>query len=433
MTFPTRRELLALAWPIVLAQAATALTGIVDTAVMGRMGDRFDLAAVAVAAVTFSFLYWAFGFLRMATTGLTARAVGANDHEEARAVLLRAVFLGSALGVGLIALHPLTRAVVPVLFDPDPDVLPRVLGYLDARILGAPAALVGFALNGWLLGRGRTRELLLFQLALNLTNAGLDLLFVSVFDLGPSGIGLGTALAEWFAVFVGLWLVRDGLRAPPWAQLARRDRLTELFSANRDILIRTVAMLTAFAWFVRSGTQQGPAAVAGNQVLLQFIAVSAFVLDAFAFLTEKEAGEALGMRDERRLLHVARRTTELSVAFGAVFAVSYLVLGPPILETFIADEAARAMALTYLPWCAAIPLLGIPAWQLDGLFLGTTRGRSLRNAAIASTAVYIVLDLTLRPWGNAGVWWAFTATYVLRAGFLALGWPGLLRAIRAAP
>lgn len=429
MPAPSHRDLLQLAWPLVLAQLATALTGVVDTAVMGRTGDRFDLAAVAVASVTFSFLYWAFGFLRMATTGLTARARGQGDEDEARAVLLRAGIVGGVLGLGLLAVHPVVREVVPLLFGTEPAVTGRTLGYLDARIGGAPAALFGFAVNGWLLGTGRTRALLGFQVVLNGTNAVLDALFVTVFDLGPAGIGLGTMVAEWTAALVGLWLVRDAWTPAARRLLGVRDRWGRLFSANVDILLRTVALLSAIAWFVRAGTRLGAEVVAGNQVLLQFVAVSAFVLDSFAFLTEKEAGEAVGAGSVDRLRTVARRTTVLSFGFGALFTVVYLLGGPWILDVFVDDEAARVVARTWLPVCALIPVLGIPAWQLDGVFLGATRGATLRNAAIASTLVYIAIDLALRPWGNAGVWTAFTLTYLLRAGFLGLGWPGLMRAL----
>lgn len=425
---PSRRDLLQLAWPLVLAQSATALPGVVDTLVMGRFGDRYDLAAVAIASVTFSFLYWGFGFLRMATTGLTARARGAGDEAESRAILLRAGALSAVLGLGLWLFVPVVRLVLVAVFAAEPVVDTRALAYVDARILGAPAALGGFAMMGWLLGRGRTRALLGLQLVLNLTNAALDGFFVGVWGWGAAGIGAGTAIAEWLAFGVGLWLVRDGFHA--YAPLLDREKLAALFTANVDILVRTVALLTAFAWFTQAGTRLGSETVAGNQVLLQFIAVSAFVLDAFAFLTEKEAGEAVGAQDARRLRHVLLRTTELSFVFGGLFTVVYLAVGPSLITWAVTDPAARQTALDHLPWCALVPLIGIPAWQLDGLFLGTTRGRALRNAAVASTLAYITLDLSLRSWANTGVWGAFVAMYVFRAAFLAFGIPGLVNSMQ---
>jgi MATE family multidrug resistance protein len=180
---------------------------------------------------------------------------------------------------------------------------------------------------------------------------------------------------------------------------------------------------------VNAGAGLGDAEAAGNQVLLQFIAVSAFVLDAFAFIAEKETGEAVGARDRARLDRAMRRTSELALGFGVLFSLGFLLLGGPVIRAFIADPAARAVALHFLPWCAAVPVLGVPAWQLDGIFLGATRGRALRNAAVVATALYIGLDLLLADLGNTGVWWAFLGMYLLRAAALLPGLPGLRRAV----
>ncbi|MCA9566995.1 MAG: MATE family efflux transporter [Myxococcales bacterium] len=427
----TRTRVLGLAWPIVLAQMATAFTGVVDTAVMGSVGTRDDLGAVALASVTFSFVYWGFGFLRMATTGLTAQAEGAGQVAESRAVLVRSLLVAGALGLGCMVMLPVIEAVALGLFQATEPVEALAGGYIRARIWGAPAALMGFGITGWLLGRGRTRELLLLQVVLNGVNAGLDSAFVGVLGHGPAGIGMGTAMAEWLALGLGLWLVRDGLTAP--GPLWDRDRLVAMFTANRDILVRTLALLAGFAWFVNAGALVGPDALAGNQVLLQLVTVAAFVLDAFAFVAEKEAGEAVGAGDRARLARAIRMTSELALVSGAVFSLGFLVVGGPLIGRFVADVGAREAALAYLPFCAAVPLLGVPAFQLDGVFLGATRGRALRNAALVSTVVYIALDLALRSrFGNTGVWTAFLAMYVLRAGTLAIGLPALLSSVRPA-
>lgn len=426
----TRRAIIVLALPVVFAQAATALTGVVDTGIMGYFGDKVMLAAVAVAATVFSFLYWGFGFLRMATTGLTAQAQGAKDSNEVRAVLHRALLTGAGLGVLLAALFPLYREPVLGFFELEPETRDGALGYMDARIWGAPAVLMGYAIMGWLLGRGRTRELLAFQVVLNLVNAGLDTWFVAGLGWGPAGIGAGTAIAEWAALFFGLWLVRDGLQ--PAAGLMRRDKLLALFNANRDIMVRTLALLFAFAWFVRSGSQVSTAVLAGNEVLLQFIAVSAFVLDAFAFTTEAETGAGVGARDPQRVWRAFRLTSEFALASGAVFAAFYLAIGDDIIRFAIQDPDARQAALDFLPWCSAVPVLGVAAWQLDGLFIGATRGRDLRNAAIVTAVVYVATDIWLSgSFGNHGVWAAFLMMYVYRALALAVCLPGLISDIRS--
>ncbi|KCZ45523.1 MATE family efflux transporter [Hyphomonas pacifica] len=428
----TRRKILSLATPVILAQAATATTGVVDTAIMGRFGDKSDLAAVAIAAVAFSFIYWGFGFLRMSTTGLTAQANGGGNIAESRAILLRALLMGAGIGAALFLVSPLLKLGIFAAFHGTETVETLAGGYFNARIWGAPAYLMGLAVTGWMLGTGKTGQMLAFQIVMNGVNAGLDTWFVARLDWGPAGIGAGTAIAEWVALVFGLILVAPAFRGH--ARLLDRARLTALFAANRDIMIRTLALLFCFAWFVRSGTMISTAITAGNEVLLQFITVAAFVLDGFAFVAEKEAGEAYGARDSKRLARAMRLTTEFALLSGAAISLAYWLGGGWIIQIFIRDPEARAAALAYLPWCAAVPLLGIAAWQLDGLFLGTTQGRALRNAGILSAILYIGADLMLRPqMGNAGVWTAFLLMYLFRATALGLYVPGLFRDLSRPP
>ncbi len=421
----TRTKVLALAIPVILAQAATATTGVVDTAVMGLYGDKVDLGAVAIAAVVMNFLYWAFGFLRMSTTGLVAQASGADDRVEVNSVLQRALLLGGALGLAILVLSPLLKLIVFGPFAAEADVKALARAYFDARVWGAPAALMGFAITGWLLGTGRTGQLLAFQIVLNGTNAVLDTWFVAGLGWGPAGIGAGTAIAEWVSLGFGLVLVRGGFARS--RNLFDRARLSALINANRDILIRTLALLFAFAWFVNSGASLGTAQLAGNEVLLQFVSVSAFVLDGFAFVAEKEIGEAFGARNRARLLRAMRLTTEIAFGFVALISLAYFFVGGWIIETFVSDPDARNVALTYLPFCALVPLVGLACWQLDGFFLGATQGRALRNAGIASCVIYIASDMLLRPaFGNVGVWSAFLGMYVWRTGALGLYLPSMI-------
>lgn len=424
----TRARVLALAFPIMLAQAATASTGVVDTVVMGMEGSKTALGAVGVAAVVMNFIYWAFGFLRMSTTGLTAQAKGAGDDQEASATLQRALLAGAGLGLAILVVSPLLKLIAFEPFAATDAVKRLAMGYWDARIWGAPAVLMGYAVTGWLIGTGRTRALLAFQVVVNGANAVLDVAFVSGLGWGPAGIGAGTAVAEWIGVIFGLLLVRRQLG---WSDdLLDRAKLIALFNANRDILIRTLALLFAFAWFVNSGARLGTATLAGNEVLLQFVSVSAFVLDGFAFVAEKEVGEAYGAKDRARLVGAMRMTTEIAFAFGVAIALLYATTGAWIIASFVVDEEARAVALAYLPFCAAIPVVGIPCWQLDGFFLGATQGRALRNAAILTTVAYTASDLVLgRLLGNTGVWTAMLLMYVYRALALGVYVPSMLREV----
>jgi MATE family multidrug resistance protein len=424
----SRSRVFNLAIPVILAQAATASTGVVDTAVMGLYGTKFDLGAVGVAAVVMNFLYWAFGFLRMSTTGLTAQASGAEDRVEVQSVLQRALLIGGALGLTILILSPLLKFVVFQPFDAGPEVKTLARDYFDARVWGAPAVLMGYGITGWLLGTGRTGQLLAFQIVMNGTNAALDIWFVAGLGWGPAGIGAGTAIAEWVALAFGLVLVRGGLSRSK--ALFDRARLAALVNANRDILIRTLALLFSFAWFVNSGASLGTATLAGNEVLLQFVAVSAFVLDGFAFVAEKEIGEAYGARSRARLMRAMRLTTEVAFVFAALIALAYFIAGGWLIRSFVADAEAQAVALAYLPYCAAVPLIGLPCWQLDGFFLGATQGKALRNAGVIAALLYIATDFVLKAqFANTGVWVAFLTMYVWRAGALGAYLPSMIRTV----
>ncbi len=428
----THMRVLRLAVPVMLAQAAIAATGVVDTAVMGLYGDKSDLAAVAIASVAFSFIYWGFGFLRMSTTGLVAQAIGRGDHAMARATLQRGLLLGAAFGISIFLVSPLLRLFVFSPFGAEADVVSLADGYFSARVWGAPALLTQYAITGWLLGTGRTGALLAMQVVMNGINIVLDIWFVAGLGWGPAGIGAGTAIAEWVSLGVGLVLVWPALKRE--AGLLNREALMALFNANRDILIRTLALLFSFAWFVRSGAQMGTAQLAGNEVLLQFITVAAFVLDGFAFVAEKEVGEAYGARDVKKLRRAMRITSDLAFAFGAVISALYLFGGAAVISRFVSDVEAREAALAFLPYCAAVPLIGVAAFQLDGFFLGATQGRAMRNAGLISTIAYVGLDMVLRPqFQNTGVWVAFLGMYVLRAGALGAYLPSLMRATEDQP
>jgi len=424
MTAPalSRRSIFAQAWPIMLGQISVPLVGLVDTAVIGRTGDAVALAAVALGSFVVTFLFWTFGFLRMGMTGLTAQAQGAKDATEVRALLVRGVGLGFGLGLILLALQAVLIPLAFRLFAGSGQLDAVAEGFCAARLWGAPAALAGFAINGWLLGLGRTRAALLLQIVMNACNIGLDLLFVWHFGWGARGVGFGTTSAEWIALATGLAIAGFVLgpvgRAAIRGEIGRAfdpQALKRLFGVNADIMIRTVALLALFGWFANAGARLGPVQLAANHVLSQFVAVAAYVLDGFAFTAESRVGQAIGAKSRADFLRAIRLTGE--------FLVGVMTSNPQV----------QAHALALAPFAALQPLIGAPAWLLDGIFIGATRGKALRNAAILSTILYIATDLMLRPWGALGVWTALTASYVYRAGALGLYWPGLLKEVGTPP
>ncbi len=423
-----------------VGQASVPLVGIIDTIVVGRTGDAAALAGVALGATIITLVFWTFGFLRMGLTGLTAKAQGSGDDGEVNALLVRGIGIGLAIGLALTLLQiPLSTLALAVMAGGE-KVSGEADAYITARFFGAPAALAVFAITGWLLGLGRTRSALVLQLVMNACNAALNVALVWGAGLGAGGIGAGTAGAEWIAVFTGIALCCritglgpvSLLRRTPLDVLLDRTALARLFAINRDLMIRTIALLLVFTWLASSGARIGTSTLAANHVLLQFVSVSAFVLDAFAFTAEARVGQAIGAGSRARFLRSVRLTSEFAIAGGALLSILYWLCGQTIVDVMVTDEATNATAVTFLPFAALIPLLGAPSWMLDGIFIGATRGAALRNAAIVTTLAYIALDLALRPYGNYGIWTAFTATYILRAATLSAYVPGLLRSIKPA-
>lgn len=429
----TRRAVLAQAWPIVIGQASVPLVGLVDTAVIGRTGDAAALAGVALGGTIVNFALWSFGFLRMGMTGLTAQAHGAGDGRETAALVVRGILLGLALGAAILSVQALLVPAALRLMAGDATLDAAAHAYVAARLYGAPAALAVYAVVGWLFGLGRTRAALAIQLVLNLANVALCALYVWHLGWGVRGVGLATATADWLSLILALAIAAPALRGWRDPHLLDRAALKRLFAVNGDIMIRTIALLAMMSWFANAGARLGPERLAAQQVLMQFVAVAAFVLDGFCFTAEARVGQAIGAGSRPAVTRAIRLTGEFALAAAALFALAIFVAGGEGIAILTTNPAVRALARDALPYVALIPLIGVPAWMLDGIFIGATAGRALRDAAIFATALYIMTDLTLRPLGSDGVWLAFVAAYVWRA--LALGWrlPGLLAKVPAAP
>nr|WP_219339604.1 MATE family efflux transporter [Luteimonas salinisoli] len=424
----TRTAIARRAWPIIIANAAVPTLGLVDTAVIGHVGTAADLGALALGALLFNFVYWSFGFLRMATTGFVAQADGAGDEAEVRATLGRSVLLGVGLGAGLWVLQwPLVQGYF-ALMDGSAAVESVGREYYAARIWGAPAALALYALSGALIGLGQVRTLLAVQLLLNGLNAGLDVYFAAALGMGARGIGLGTALAEWATCAVAavlLWRLlrrrhRDGEPFLPWARIADRARLRQSLAANGDILVRTLCLLLGFGWFANQGARFGDVTLAANHILLQLVSFSAFFLDGFAFVAEALVGGAVGARDPQRFRRAVRLSSELALGTAAVLALGIAAFGTMVVEALTALQPVRDAAATYLPWTALYVLVSVAAFQLDGVFIGATRTREMRDAGLVSLGVFLLLVWPLAGWfGNHGLWVAFVAFVLARALALA--------------
>lgn len=434
----TRWAILRMAWPIILANAAAPLLGLTDTAVLGNMGGTTELGAIAAGSLIFNFVYWSFGFLRMSTTGFTSQAHGAGDPSEVRVVLARSLLLAATIGGALIVLSPLIGRAAFALLGASAAVEASAADYFYVRIWGAPATLATYALTGSFIGLGMSRRLLLTQVLLNGLNLALDLWFAGYLDWGARGIAWGTVISEWMALGFGLWLARGALarsspdESPFWelGRIFDPEKLKQTFGANADIMLRTLTLLSSFAWFTQESAGFGDAALAANHVLLQFISFSAFFLDGYAFVAESLVGAAIGARQQGRFDRVVRLTTELSLGTACALALAILAGGEATIHGLTVVEVVRQEATRYLPLAAAYVLIGSVTFQLDGIFVGATRTRAMRNASFEALLVFLAASSVLTArFGNMGLWIAFCMHVAARALTLAMRLPALRRSI----
>lgn len=423
---------LRLALPLMAANLSVPLLGAVDTAVMGHLPAPHYLGAVAVGALIFSFLYWGFGFLRLGTTGLVAQALGADDGNEARAVLGRGLVLAGVLAAAvLFAMEPVA-ALGFALIDASPDVETGARAYFSIRIWSAPATLATYVVLGWFIGAGRTRDVLMLQVLLNGLNALLDVVFVVGLGWGVEGVAVGTMLAEITAAAAGLIMIARTLRTLPGhferARLFDRVQLLRLAAVNRDLFIRTLCLMFAFAWFTAMGALQGDVVLAANAVLLNFQMMMAYVLDAFAHAAESLIGHAIGLRDRVRLDTAVAASTALAGVFALAFTAAYALAGGFIIDLLTGLSEVRLLARDHLPWVVVSPLVSVWCFQLDGIFIGATRTHDLRNTMVVSTAVYLAVSLgALEAWGNHGLWMALILFLAFRGVTLGARYPALVR------
>ncbi|SOB92502.1 MATE family multidrug resistance protein [Rhodobacter sp. JA431] len=406
MSEVTHRRVLKIAAPIVISNATVPLLGAVDTGVVGQLGAAAPIGAVGIGAVILASVYWIFGFLRMGTTGLVAQAKGEGDSEEIAAGLLRALLIAGAAGLGLIALQlPLFWAAFQIA-PASEEVEALARQYLAIRIWGAPATIALYAFTGWLIALERTRAVLLLQVAMNGLNVGLDLLFVLGFGWGVQGVAGATLISELAGLALALWLTRSAFAAGlSRAALFSAAPLKQMARVNTDIMIRSVILQGSFTTFLFLGAGQGDVKLAANQVLLQFLQITAFALDGFAFAAESLVGQAVGARAPARLRRAAIVSAQWGVAGAVALGVVFTLFGGPIIDLMTTAPMVREVARDFLPWLIAAPLIGIASWMFDGIFIGATLTREMRNAMIFSVAVYIAALFVLVPtFGNHGLW-----------------------------
>ena len=427
------------AWPIILANSATPLLGLTDTAVIGRTGSIASLGAVAIGSLIFSFVYWTFGFLRMGTTGFVAQAHGAENELEVRTAIGRAVLMGVVIGLSLIVLQIPIFKLALYLLEGSEEVKAITSSYLKLRIWGAPAALASYAIMGALIGLGRSKALLGVQVAMNTVNIGLDVLLAGYFGMGVKGIALGTMIAEWTAALLALFLIIRILKERnlgdrnfwDWRRITDSTLLLKVFGVHFNIMIRTLCLLFGFGWFTQQGARLGDVQLAANHILLQFISFSAFFLDGIAYATEALVGAAAGARKIDVFDTLVRRTTLLAGILALTLSSGFLIFGNLAISALTDLALIREAAATGLPFAALYILLSFPTFQLDGIYIGTTRTSEMRNAGLIGLIAFLAIGWPLTHiYGNTGLWLAFIGFIILRAASLMVFYPNLRKSIR---
>ncbi|MFN3237116.1 MAG: MATE family efflux transporter [Pseudomonadales bacterium] len=434
MTSLTRRYVFNIAWPIILSNLSTPLLGLVDTAVIGNLGDASLLGGIALGGVIFSFLFWGFGFLRMGTTALTAQAIGAKQIAEANAVFFRAALIGLTLGIMFILCRGPLGNLALHLLGGSAEVEQAASDYFAIRILGAPFNLMTLAIMGFFLGCQETRLVLYLNLLLNGLNILLDLVFVLGLGWDVQGVALATVIAEISVFSIGISLIlwryrRQHSASVTFTSLIDISRIRRMFVVNRDIMIRTLCLIFAFAWFTDQGASQGDVTLAANAILMQFVTFAAFFLDGFALASETLVGNATGAGQNSEVLLAIRYTFELGGITALLTSLGFFAVGGVVIDLLTNISAVQLAAREYLIWAILAPVVSVWCYLLDGIFIGATKTVEMRNAMIVSLLLFLGLWYLAMPlYGNHGLWLALHGYFLSRAATLFYYYPRILQA-----
>jgi len=397
---------------MILSNISVPLLGMVDTGVTGHLESPVYLGAVAIGAMIFTFLYTGVNFLRMGTTGITAQSFGADDNDGLRVSLGQALIVALLIAFTLFALQrPLGRLAMQLL-GPDTEIQVYALEYFSIRIWSAPGTLANYALIGWFIGLQNARVPLLIFLTINITNIVLDLVFVIVFGMKVDGVALASVFAEYGGVLVGGAFAVAALRKRaghwPIPKLINLSAYKAFFSVNANLFIRTMALMFTLGFVTAQGARLGGLILAANAVLMNFQNLTAFGLDGLAHAAEALVGKAVGQKRRDALEEAVRLTLKWSLIFSAGFTVAYFIAGRSIIGILTDLPDVRETAIRYLPWMIASPLVSVWCFLYDGVYVGATRAKEMRNIMVVSTLfVFLPAWYFLQPLGNDGLWLAF--------------------------
>lgn len=407
------RQVWAIAGPAIIANSSAPLVGLVDTWAIGHLPGAVYLAAVGVGATVFSYMFWAFGFMRMSTTGLVAQAHGRGDTLELLRIVMRSLILGGLVAVSLIALQSLLFSASLAALAPPEAVTGYYADYFHIRIWSAPAVLFTYGITGYLIGTARARAALVLQLVLNITNGGLNLVFVIGFKMGVPGIALGSLIAEWTAAFVGIAMLVSHFGA---ARLRRTLADTTLWhiksfaglaQTNGYIFVRTLLLMTALTLVTRKAGLISETALAASHIMTVFMLLISLGLDAFAYSVEALAGAAYGkgVRDDFRKWVLL--TSRWALLAAALYSLAFYLFGGAVIAGLTDVAMVRQVALETLPVIVWLPIASVACYQFDGIFIGATAAGAMMVTMAVSFLIFIgIISPLTDAMGLKGLWLA---------------------------
>jgi len=415
-----------IAWPMLLANLSVPLLGLVDTAILGHLDQAIYLGSATLGAHLISLLFWSFGFLRMGTTGFTARALGSRDNARVQSVLQEACIFGLLIGVSIVLTQQWSLPIaIQWLTKESTNLAELSLQYASIRIWAAPAALVTYALIGWLIGLQKTKDAMWVLICTNIANLVLDYILIIQFNLNSAGAAWASMTAEYLGLFLALLFSYRHLKdfggialnkvALNWAAYS------EMFTSSRHLFIRTVCLLFVFLFFTSQGVSIGENTLASNAILLNLLSITAFAMDGFAYAAETLCGHAWGSRNRNAFIQACTKTSVLAGAI-ALLSSLFLAFGQTWIIGLYTDlpEIREAASSEFL-WLAFLPLIAIWCYQLDGIFIGIGQTQKMQNGMLASTfLIYFPIWWLSKDLGNPGLWIAFWFFHIARAAFLVL-------------
>lgn len=420
------REILRIALPSIVSNITVPLLGLIDVAIVGHLGAASYIGAIAVGGMLFNIIYWVFGFLRMGTGGMTSQAYGAGDATETARLLLRSVSVGLLVAVGLIVLQRPVAGVAFALIDTTAEVERLASLYFHICIWGAPAVLGLYSFSGWFIGMQNSRYPMFIAIAQNVVNIAVSLLLVYGFGMKIEGVAFGTLTAQYAGLLMAvlLWRKRyaSGLPAISWGTLLHREAMIRFFRVNRDIFFRTLCLVAVTMYFTSAGAAQGEVVLAVNTLLMQLFTLFSYFMDGFAYAGEALTGKYIGARQTEAMHRMIRRLFGWGIGIAVVFTLLYAIGGETFLRLLTDEQQVIEASAVYFPWAIAIPLTGVWAFLLDGIFIGATATSLMLRSMVAAAAGFFFTYFSFRTaCGNHALWLAFLVYLSLRGvvqGFL---------------